>query len=254
MTADASNATTATETAPAAATGNTGGRRKVAALVAAIAALLIGFKYLPVNDYLGSFLEYIQSLGVWGPVLLVGAYVVATVLMAPGLILTLGAGFAFGVVTGTIAVSIGSVIGATAAFLIGRYFARDFVEQQTKNFPKFAAVDRAVETSGFKIVMLTRLSPVFPFNVLNYLYGATKVSLRDYVLASWIGMLPGTVMYVYFGTVAKNLTDLLAGEIQGGVGQKALLGVGLLATVVVTVYVTRVAGKAIRDYVPAEDA
>lgn len=230
----------------------TGGRLKLVGLIVAVVGLLVAFRYLPINDYLASFLEYLQSLGVWGPVLLAAAYVVATVFMAPGLILTLGAGFAFGVVTGTIAVSIGSVLGATAAFLIGRYFARGFVQQQTKNFPKFAAVDRAVEASGFKIVMLTRLSPVFPFNVLNYLYGATSVSLKDYVLASWIGMLPGTILYVYFGTVAKSLTDLLAGKIEGGVGQTVLLGVGLLATVIVTVYVTRIAGAAIKRYVPAE--
>ncbi len=231
----------------------TGAKTKLAGLIVAVVCLTVAFKFLPIGEYLGAFLEHIQSLGIWGPVLLAIAYIVATIFMAPGAILTLGAGFAFGVVTGTIAVSVGSVLGATAAFLIGRNFARGFVEEQTKNFPKFAAVDKAVEQSGFKIVMLTRLSPVFPFNVLNYLYGATKVSLKDYVLASWIGMLPGTIMYVYFGTVAKSLTDLLSGNIEGGVGQKVLLGVGLLATIVVTVYVTKVAGTAIKQYVPAEE-
>ncbi len=218
-----------------------------------IVALAAAFKFLPVNDYLARFFEYVQSSGVWGPVLLAVVYVLATIVMVPGLILTLGAGFAFGIVKGTIAVSVGSVLGATAAFLIGRTVARSFVEQKVAEFPKFAAVDRAVQTSGFKIVLLTRLSPAFPFNVLNYLFSITSVRTRDYFLASWIGMLPGTLMYVYFGTAIKNLADLVGGRFEGGMGQKILLVVGLLATVIVTVYITKLARTAIREHVPVDD-
>lgn len=227
-------------------------KAKLVLFALAILGLFLAFKFLPLNEYLGRFFQTIQSLGVWGPVLLAAVYVVATVFMVPGTILTLGAGFAFGVVTGTIAVSIGSVLGALLAFLVGRTMARDFVEQKVKEFPKFAAVDQAVEKAGFKIVLLTRLSPVFPFNVLNYLFSITKVRTRDYFLASWIGMLPGTIMYVYFGTAVKNIADLVGGRFEGGTSQKVLLGVGLLATVAVTVYVTRVARAAIREFVPPE--
>jgi len=229
-----------------------GGKVKLVLFALVIVGLSMAFKFLPLNEYLGSFFQTIQSLGVWGPALLAAAYVVSTVLMVPGTILTLGAGFAFGVVTGTVAVSIGSVLGALLAFLVGRTMVRDFVEQKVKQFPKFAAVDQAVEKAGFKIVLLTRLSPVFPFNALNYLFSITKVRTRDYFLASWIGMLPGTIMYVYFGTAVKNIADLIGGRFEGGTSQKVLLGVGLLATVVVTVYVTRVARSAIREFVPAE--
>ncbi|NOY28710.1 MAG: TVP38/TMEM64 family protein [Planctomycetes bacterium] len=225
---------------------------KLVVFLATLASLLLAFKFLPINGYLGSFFETIQTLGAWGPVLLVGAYVVATVLMVPGTILSLGAGFAFGLTVGTLAVSIGSVLGALLAFLVGRNMARDFVEQKASQFPKFAAVDQAVQQAGFKIVLLTRLSPAFPFNVLNYLFSITKVRTRDYFFASWIGMLPGTIMYVYFGTAIKNLADLAAGRFDGGTSQKILLGVGLLATVAVTVYITRLARAAIREYVPSE--
>jgi len=218
----------------------------------ALVALFLAFKLLPLENYLTSFFETIKSLGIWGPVLLTVVYIFATILMVPGTILTLGAGFTFGLVVGTIAVSVGSIVGALAAFVVGRTMARDFVTQKAALYPKFAAVDQAVGQAGFKIVMLTRLSPLFPFNVLNYLFSITKVSTRDYFMASWIGMLPGTILYVYFGTAIKSLADLASGNFEGGMGQKVLLGVGLVATVAVTVYVTRVARGAILEYVPDE--
>ena len=227
---------------------------KLIVFTGVIVALGAAFQFLPVNELLGDFLKYVQSLGIWGPVLFAAVYILATVLMVPGLILTLGAGFVFGLVQGTITVSIASVLGATTAFLIGRTLARDFVEQKAAEFPKFAAVDRAVEHAGFKIVLLTRLSPAFPFNVLNYLFSITSVRTRDYFFASWIGMFPGTVMYVYFGTAVKNIADLIGGNFEGGMAQKILLAVGLIATVIVTVYVTQVARKVIREYVPDEEA
>lgn len=225
---------------------------KIIGLVVAVVGLALAFRFLPIASTLTHFLEYVRGLGVWGPALLAVVYIAATVLMAPGLILTLGAGYVFGVVVGTVTVSVGSVLGATAAFLIGRYAARDFVGGLAENNPKFGAIDRAVADSGWKIVLLTRLSPLFPFNAINYLYGATQVSLRDYFFASWVGMLPGTVMYVYLGAVAGSLTELLAGKVEGGAAQQGLLVVGLVATVVVTVLVTRIARKALADATPVE--
>jgi len=234
------------------ASNSTGKKAKLLIFVTALVGLFMAFKFLPLNETLGSFFGKIESLGMWGPVLLAGAYIVATVLMVPGTILTLGAGFTFGLTVGTLAVSVGSVLGALLAFLVGRNMVRGFVEQKVSQFPKFAAVDQAVEQAGFKIVLLTRLSPAFPFNVLNYLFSITKVRTRDYFLASWIGMFPGTIMYVYFGTAIKNLADLAAGRFEGGTEQKVLLGVGFLATVIVTIYITRLARAAIREYVPSE--
>jgi len=219
---------------------------------ASIAAAFVLFRILPVAEYTGRFLGQVDALGAWGPVLLGAVYVVATVAMVPGTILTVGAGFVFGVTVGTVTVSIASTLGATLAFVIGRTFARAWVQKIAAGNPRFGAVDRAVKDSGFKIVLLTRLSPIFPFNVLNYLFSLTSVSLRDYVVASWIGMLPGTVMYVYFGTAVKSLADVVSGNVEGGSAQKVLLGVGLVVTVAVTVYVTRVARRAIREHVDDE--
>lgn len=172
-------------------------------------------------------------------------YVLATVLFLPGWILTLGAGAVFGVIKGSILVSIGATLGATAAFLIGRHLARGWVASKTAGNPRFEAIDAAVAREGWKIVGLTRLSPAFPFNLLNYAFGLTRVSLRDYVLASWIGMMPGTVMYVYLGSLAGDLATLGSGRASRTPAEWGLYVVGLLATVGVTVYVTRIARAAL---------
>ena len=164
------------------------------------------------RDTLISFLEWVQRIGPWGAVLFAAAYVPAAVLFVPGSLLTLGAGFVFGLAKGTVIVSLGSTAGAAAAFIVARSLAHDWVARRLARRPTLAAIGRAVETDGFKIVLLTRLSPVFPFNLLNYVYGLTSVPFRTYVLASWIGMLPGTIMYVYLGSAANSLATLLSGE------------------------------------------
>ncbi len=222
---------------------------RLTAALLLVTAMGVGFFLLPIRDYMSQFLEQVKEMGTLGPVLLAALYIPACLLFLPGWILTMGAGFAFGVVRGTIAVSVGSTLGAAAAFLVGRTLARDWIEQKVAGNARFRAIDQAVGQQGFKIVLLTRLSPIFPFNLLNYAFGITKVSLRDYVLASWIGMLPGTVMYVYLGSAVKSLSDLVAGKVDGGVGQNVLFALGLLATIAVTVLVTRIARKALQESV-----
>jgi uncharacterized membrane protein YdjX (TVP38/TMEM64 family) len=163
------------------------------------------------------------------------------VLFLPGSVLTLGAGAVFGVVWGSVYVSVASTLGATCAFLVGRHFARDAILRQTAGNERFAALDRAVAAEGWKIVGLTRLSPVFPFALLNYAFGLTQVKLGQFVLASWLGMMPGTVLYVYLGSLAQAA----AGERTRTTGEWALYVVGLLATIAVTVMLTRVARRAL---------
>lgn len=213
--------------------------RKWAILLAIAAALVTGFILFDVRALLRNALDVMAGLGAWGTVLFVLVYVVAAVCWIPGSVLTLGAGALFGVVWGSIYVSVGATLGATAAFLVGRYIARDWVARKVAGNAKFDAIDQAVEREGWKIVGLTRLSPVFPFTLLNYAFGLTRVKLRDYVLASWIGMMPGTVMYVYIGSLARA-----AGEKTSPL-EWALYGVGLVATIVVTVFVTRIARRAL---------
>lgn len=200
------------------------------------------------QDVLRDSLSWVQGLGPIAPIGFILIYNLATVLFVPGLILTLGGGVLFGLGFGTVYVFIAATLGATIAFLIGRNFARDWVTDKMASYPKFGAIDAAVAKNGFKIVLLTRLSPLFPFNILNYAFGITKVSLKDYVLGS-IGMIPGTILYVYIGSLIGNIA--LIGT------QNTLINpeterlqwiakiIGFIVTIGVTIYITRIAQKAL---------
>lgn len=192
-------------------------------------------------------LQWISSLGAVAPIVFIAAYIAACVLFIPGSIMTIGAGVLFGVVRGSIYVSIGATAGATAAFLIGRYLARDWVAAKLAGNATFNAIDAAVGREGWKIVGLTRLSPVFPFNLLNYAYGLTRVSLRDYLLASWLGMLPGAVMYTYIGSLVGDLTQIGSAPAARPAGYWILNVVGLAATVAVALYAARIARRALAE-------
>ncbi|MDB6112381.1 MAG: associated Golgi protein [Pedosphaera sp.] len=208
-----------------------------------VVAVVIVATIFPVREWLNRALDWISGLGGWGLVVFIVFYAVATVLLVPGSLLTLGAGAIFGVVKGAIAVSIGATLGAAAAFLVGRYLARDWISRKIAGNAKFAAIDKAVADQGWKIVGLTRLSPIFPFTLLNYIFGVTRVSLRDYVLATWIGILPGTVVYVYVGSLARAV-----GSQTRTPAEWALFGFGLLATALVTIFVTRIARRALAQH------
>ncbi len=214
--------------------------------VALVAIVLLGRE---LGGYIPRFAEWVESLGVWGPVIFVLGYAAATVAFVPGSILTMAAGAIFGLGEGTLLVFLGAALGTVLAFLIARYVARSAIETKLEDNPRFAAIDRAVAKSGLKIVFLLRLSPAFPYNLLNYALGLTSVRLRDYALASF-GMIPGTFLYVYYGKVLGSLAAITGGaEIEGGAERWIFLGVGLAATVAVTAIVTRIARRALREEV-----
>ncbi len=226
---------------------------KIILFAALLAGLVTAGFVFDVGTHLRTLLSWVHDQGTTGVLIFGAVYIAATVLFVPGSILTLGAGFIYGVVWGSIYISIASTIGATAAFLVGRYLARDWVASKVEGNERFAAIDRAVGREGWKIVGLTRLSPIFPFNLSNYAYGLTKVSLRDFFFASWIAMFPGTVMYVYIGSLAGNLATLGAQERARTPLEWALYGLGLVATVAVTVFVTRLARRALaREVAPVD--
>ena len=225
-----------------------GSKAKIALWVAVALALLLAARALDARALLLRALEAIRDLGPWAPAIFVLLYIVATILFLPGSVLTLGAGAAFGVVKGAIVASVAATLAATAAFLVGRYVARGWVERKIQGNASFRAIDQAVAREGWKIVGLMRLSPVVPFNLLNYAFGVTRVRLRDYVLASWIGMMPGMLMYVYLGSLAGELAT--GGATRARTAPEwALYGVGLIATVAATFYITRLARAALRKRV-----
>lgn len=222
--------------------------------LAALGGVIVASFFLPVKDYFVGGLEWVAGLGAWAPVFVVVFYIVACVLFLPGSVLTLGAGFLFGVVQGVIVVSIGSTLGAVAAFLVGRFLARDWIAAKVAKRPKFAAIDEAVGRQGFRIVLLTRLSPLFPFNALNFAFGLTGVRLWKYFLASWIGMFPATMMYVYFGATLGSLADVAAGRAEKTLAEWIFLGLGLAVTVIVTIVVTGIARRALKEAMPVKGA
>ena len=172
-------------------------------------------------------------------------FALAAICLVPGSILTVGAGVAYGLVWGTIIASTTSAAAATAAFLVARTVARQRVARWAASDPRFAALDAAVGDHGLKLVILVRLSPLIPFNVLNYALGVTRVRLRDYALGSFLGMLPVTVLYVYVGWLAGEFASLARGATSGGPWQHAVQVLGLAATVFATIYVTRLARRAL---------
>ncbi|WP_293126338.1 TVP38/TMEM64 family protein [Okeania sp. SIO1I7] len=215
-----------------------------------VISLIIAAKYFNLPELLKNILIWIDTLGIWSPVAFIIIYNLATLLLIPGLVLTMGGGVIFGVLWGAIYVFFASTLGATIAFIIGRYISRDWVYQQLHQHPKFQVVDLAVVKEGFKIVFLTRLCPLFPFNLLNYAFGVMQVSLKDYILGS-LGMIPGTIMYVYIGSIAGDIT--LIGTSQQPTNSTVELTkwiiniVGLIATVAITIYLTRLAKKALEE-------
>ncbi|MGD1854417.1 MAG: TVP38/TMEM64 family protein [Leptolyngbyaceae cyanobacterium] len=198
-----------------------------------------------IQGALQNALNWIDGLGPIAPIVFVIMYIFITVSFLPASVVTLGAGAVFGIVKGTIFVFIGAMLGATAAFLIGRYVARDCVSKKVSGNRIFKAIYDAIEKEGRKIVFLVRLSPAFPFNLLNYGLGLTNISLADYVLGT-VGILPGTILYVYLGGVVGSAA---AGQ-ERTPAEWAFLIVGLVATFAVVFIVTKVARKSLNESLP----
>jgi uncharacterized membrane protein YdjX (TVP38/TMEM64 family) len=226
---------------------------KLLVLLAVLGGIFAAIHFLPVKDYILDALQWTEGLGYWGPIFVVAFYILACVFFIPGTLITLASGFLFGLLGGFVTVSIGSTLGASAAFLVGRYFLRGWVEKKLADRPKLRAIDQAVGDKGLKIVILTRLSPAFPipFILMNYGYGLTRVKFWKYMLGSWLGMMPGTLLYVYIGTLFRSWTELAAGQTPQTAAQRVYFYIGLAVTVAVVVFVGRVAQKAIKQAIPS---
>lgn len=213
--------------------------------IAIVAGLVAAVLTLPIDEWLLGLVGWIRAAGAGGVAVYAAVYVAATLLLLPGSVLTAGAGFAYGPLWGTLLASPVSVLAATLAFVLGRTVARGWVARRMSGAPRFAAVDEAIGQSGLKIVLLLRLSPLFPFSLLNYGLGLTRVRLRDYVLGSFLGMLPGTALYVYLGSLVTSASELVSGRSSGGGAGQTLYWAGLVATLAVTMIVARIARRAL---------
>ena len=214
------------------------------ALVLGLIAVSVAVSFLPVGDAVKNFTDWVRDLGLAGAFIFIGVYALAALLFLPGALFTIGAGLVYGIAGGTAVAIVGATLGAGLAFLAGRYLFRDRIKKIAGKNKRFEAIDDAVGVQGWKIVGLLRLSPLIPFNVSNYLYGITAIDFWPYLLASFVGMFPGTLLYAYLGAIGQ------AGLSGGKKGHSSLewtfLGLGLLATIVVTVFVSRVAKTALQ--------
>jgi uncharacterized membrane protein YdjX (TVP38/TMEM64 family) len=214
-----------------------------------LAGMVAVMALLPVGEWLLAVVAWVKGAGALGVVVFAVVYVLGVVAFAPGSVLTLGAGFVWGPVWGTALVSPLSVVGATLAFLLGRTLLRSRVEEWVAGNARFAAVDEAVGRQGFTIVGLLRLSPVFPFVLLNYALGLTRVKTRHYVPASFLGMLPATFLFTYLGSTLSNLAEVLSGGAAQDPATRWMYWGGLLATIAVTAVITRIATRALKQQV-----
>ena len=214
------------------------------ALAVGLVALSVAISFLPLGEGVKNFSNWIRDLGMAGALIFIGVYALAAVFFVPGAIFTIAAGLIYGVVGGTAVALLGATLGAGLAFLVARYFLRRPIKEMARKNKKFSAIDEAIGKEGWKIVGLLRLSPLIPFEVSNYFYGVTSISFWPYVLASGIGMLPGTLLYAYLGAIGH------AGLSGGKNGRSPLewtfLGLGLVITIGVTVFVSRVANNALK--------
>lgn len=237
----------AVATSPPGSAAASPGRRavQIAIVLAAIAALVVLGRQL--EGPLRAFAAWVEGLGPLGPIAFIAGYALAVVAFAPGSVLTLAAGATFGIARGTAYVFVAATLGAALAFLVARHLARPWVERRIAAHPGFAAIDRAIAAQGRRIVFLLRLSPAFPFNLLNYALGLTRVRFLDAVVAS-AGMLPGTLLYVYYGHVGRQIAEAATGTApQRGVAGYAVLALGLAATIAVTTLVARIARRALHE-------
>ena len=217
---------------------------------------IIFVKHFQLQEIWKNGLTLVENLGIWGSLLYILIYNVATLLFVPGSLLTMKGGCLFGPVWGFIYVLIAAIVGSIWAFILGRYLSRDWVYKKFGKNPKFQAINKAVEKEGWKIVFLTRLSPLFPFNLLNYIFGITNVSLKDYIIGS-IGMIPGTIMYVYIGSLATDLSTITMSNYPSNTEtqmfQWIIRIIGLIATVALTVYINKIAKQALNKTIETDE-
>ena len=197
-----------------------------------------------------NLLNGVEQLGLWGYFLFIFIYNLATIFLIPGSILTIKGGCLYGLLLGTIIVLIAAIVGAIASFFLGRYYCRDWVNQQLSQYPLLKKLDHIIAEEGWKIVCLTRLCPLFPFNLMNYFFGVTEISLKDYLIGS-LAIFPGTFMYVYIGSLLRDLSGYDSANYSDSPETQTLIWLmrllGFIATIALTIYSVQIAKKTLNQ-------
>jgi uncharacterized membrane protein YdjX (TVP38/TMEM64 family) len=220
-----------------------------------LAAVFLALAY---SLYALPFAEWIVAVGDWserhpvaGPVIYVACVAVATILFLPGSVSMMIAGFLFGVAPGFLYAAAGIAFGAQGAFLTGRRGARRWIEKKVAGNKRLEAIEKGLREEAFLIVVLTRLSLIIPFNVLNYAYGITSVRSRTHFIATTVGMLPAVALYVYLGTLARDVGQILSGDATPQDLGYWIAAAGIAAIVVLTWAIHRMASRALARHLPS---
>lgn len=214
-----------------------------------LAGGIIGaFVYFDGQYHVLRLFDWLDELGPWAPVLFILIDMLVVIFLLPGVMFTLGAGFMFGVLKGSLYVVIGTTLGATIAFMIARHLFGERVSRLVLSHSKLKLVDEEFGRQGWKIVLLTRLVPFFPFKLSNYVFGLMQISLRHFILGVFFGIWPITINNVYVGSLAADLATIGSRTASRSLAEWAVYGIGLIVTVGVVVYITRLARKALDDY------
>lgn len=222
---------------------------KLIVAVLVLCAITIAAVFLPLAQWVNAFAEWIRTLGFAGALIFIVAFVLAALISLPASVFAAAAGLVYGFAGGAVVALTGAVCASTLGFLLARHVFRDRIEAYARTHQKFAAIDRALGEQGWKIVGLLRLSPVMPLGLSTYLFGVTSVAFWPYVIPSALGVIPGTLMYVYLGAVGG--IGVAGTKHQRSSLEWALMLAGLLATVAVTVLVGRIAKGALNKTAPA---
>lgn len=220
----------------------------------ALAGVFIALTYslygLPIAEWVALIADWSKQHPIAGPAIYVACVVLATVLFVPGSVSMMIAGFLFGLAPGVLFAAVGITVGAQMAFLTGRWGARQWVERRVSGNQRLQAIEQGLREEAFLIVVLTRLSLIIPFNVLNYAYGVTSVATRTHLAATALGMLPAVALYVYLGTLAHDLGQILSGEAPPSELGYWLAGAGIMAIIVLTWAIHRAASRSLARHLP----
>lgn len=217
--------------------------------VALFIAAAIVFVIFDVQGYLLNALAWVEAQGAWGPLIVFAMVVVAVIFILPGVVFTLGSGFLFGVVVGSTVIILATTLGAAIAFLIARYFFNDGVTNYLRHHERLAVIQRELAGQGWKVVMLTRLVPFFPFKLSNYFFGVTDFTFRGFVLGTFLGIIPYSVLNVYIGSLASDLANIGHGERSRTTLEWIVYALGFLAALIAVFQLTRIARQALAKYI-----
>ena len=221
------------------------GHMKWIILAALIAIFAAAYIYLPISEWLTAFQDWVQGFGALGWAIFIAVYAITSFVLIPGSILTLGAGVAYGLWAFPLVVA-GAVLASAMSFLAARYVFHDRVQEKVAQYPRFKAVNEAIRDEGWKVVLLLRLSPALPFSLQNWFLGLMPVGFWPAQIATLFGIMPGTLLYIWVASLGGEAAA--GGAADASLLRYAVLGIGLLATLVVTIVVTRKAQQKLKEF------